>query len=160
MNYLETRNQYLEDLLAKNQIPFEPATTFDLPQPSAHHHVQSPIPRSPASETHSDVAPMKAEDDQAMNDISMLPVQGTSDPRYLGSVSGISFARVVVAAVKSTNGTNMNGSQRGRLSSIGSSDESNGGNMRDSFFGLTSNRRKYSPAAFPSRRLGMRLIRL
>jgi hypothetical protein len=32
----------------------------------------------------------------------MVSVQGASDPRFLGSTSGISFARVVFAAVKSS----------------------------------------------------------
>lgn len=147
----------------RNQIPFESATTFDLPPPTANTAVQSPVSKSPAPDSHSEppLTPgvkIKSEEDQLVSDIATVSVQGTSDPRYLGSVSGISFARVVVAAVKSTNA---NGSQRGRLSSIGSADDVNGaGGMRDSFFGLASNRCKYNPAKFPSRKLGMRLIRL
>ncbi|TGZ77262.1 hypothetical protein EX30DRAFT_360191 [Ascodesmis nigricans] len=37
-----------------------------------------------------------------VSDIGLVSFQGASDPRYLGSVSGISFARVVFAAVKSS----------------------------------------------------------
>ncbi|KAJ5245441.1 hypothetical protein N7489_005537 [Penicillium chrysogenum] len=42
-----------------------------------------------------------------VSNIGMVSVQGTSDPRYLGSTSGISFARVVFAAVRSSLPGNM-----------------------------------------------------
>jgi len=40
--------------------------------------------------------------DNLMSDICLLPFAGASDPRYLGSTSGISFASIVYAAVKSS----------------------------------------------------------
>jgi len=37
-----------------------------------------------------------------VSDIWPLPFAGASDPRYLGSASGISFASIVFAAVNSS----------------------------------------------------------
>jgi len=45
--------------------------------------------------------------DNLMSDICLLPFSGASDPRYLGSTSGISFASIMFAAVtSSTSGAN------------------------------------------------------
>lgn len=183
--------QYLEGLLVQNGIQFENAGNFDLPTPigqamggsgmgdvnnygpsgssgtasmSRTHSgiMQSPSTlQSPGRATTSEPADviMKTEEDQIATDFSSIPLQGASDPRYLGSVSGISFARVVFAAVKSSS----NGSQRGRVSSIGSASDDGlqaQNSMRDSIFGLASSRRKFTPAKFPGRELGRKLVRL
>ncbi|KAJ5756480.1 hypothetical protein N7533_006023 [Penicillium manginii] len=74
-----------------------------------------------------------------VSNIGMVSVQGTSDPRYLGSTSGISFARVVFAAVRTAGGP--------------------GGTMRDSFFGLQT-KPMMKRASFPDRELAERLIDL
>ncbi|KAE8348529.1 fungal-specific transcription factor domain-containing protein [Aspergillus coremiiformis] len=96
-----------------------------------------------------------------VSNIGMVSVQGTSDPRYLGSTSGISFARVVFAAVKSS--VPGNSSERGPMrpserlphSATGTA----GGTGRDSFFGLQT-RPMMKCAAFPDRDLAEKLANL
>ncbi|PYH45700.1 uncharacterized protein BP01DRAFT_423122 [Aspergillus saccharolyticus JOP 1030-1] len=96
-----------------------------------------------------------------VSNIGMVSVQGTSDPRYLGSTSGISFARVVFAAVKSS--VSGNAAERGPMrpnerlphSATGTA----GSTMRDSFFGLQT-RPTMKCAAFPDRDLAERLANL
>ncbi|CBF88580.1 UAY_EMENI Positive regulator of purine utilization [Aspergillus nidulans FGSC A4] len=96
-----------------------------------------------------------------VSNIGMVSVQGTSDPRYLGSTSGISFARVVFAAVKSS--VPGNSSERGpsrpkeRLPHSATGTE--GSTTRDSFFGLQT-RPMMKCAAFPDRELAERLADL
>lgn len=97
-----------------------------------------------------------------VSNIGMVSVQGTSDPRYLGSTSGISFARVVFAAVRSSLPGNM--PERGpirtgdRLPQTAAAGPG-GGTMRDSFFGLQT-RPMMKRAAFPDRELAERLVDL
>lgn len=59
--------------------------------------------------------------DNLVSDIGLVSFAGASDPRYLGSVSGISFARVVFAAVKSSATSSGSGDQNGPAASGGSS---------------------------------------
>ncbi|GAD98135.1 C6 transcription factor (UaY), putative [Paecilomyces variotii No. 5] len=99
--------------------------------------------------------------DNLVSNIGMVSVQGTSDPRYLGSTSGISFARVVFAAVKSS--VSGNGSDRG---STRSGDRlpptiTGGGTstMRDSYFGLQT-KPTVKCAEFPDRELANKLVEL
>ena len=109
------------------------------------------------------------DDNQSVHDIAsnvgMASVQGSSDPRYLGSTSGISFSRVVFAAVKSS--VSGNGADRGtptrlteRLphSATGTGGGTNN-NMRESIFGLQK-KPMFKPAAFPDRELADRLVDL
>lgn len=110
--------------------------------------------------------------------VGMVSMQGASDPRYLGSVSGISFARVVFAAVRSSisgsagdrKGSKAGGQGAGRTGTSSNSAREGGGaaaavsgpqgqSMRDSFFGLQS-RPAFKKAAFPERELGARLVQL
>lgn len=96
-----------------------------------------------------------------VSNIGMVSVQGTSDPRYLGSTSGISFARVVFAAIKSS--VNGNASERGpsrpteRLPH--SATGTGGSTMRDSFFGLQT-RPSMKCAPFPERDVAEKLANL
>ncbi|KAF7180668.1 hypothetical protein CNMCM7691_009959 [Aspergillus felis] len=96
-----------------------------------------------------------------VSNIGMVSVQGTSDPRYLGSTSGISFARVVFAAVKSSVAGNvaergpMRPTERLPQSATGTA----GSTMRDSFFGLQT-RPMMKCAAFPDRELAEKLVNL
>ena len=97
-----------------------------------------------------------------VSNIGMVSVQGTSDPRYLGSTSGISFARVVFAAVRSSLPGNM--PERGPLRTSDRLPQTaaagpGGGTMRDSFFGLQT-RPMMKRAAFPDRELAERLVDL
>lgn len=98
-----------------------------------------------------------------VSNIGMVSVQGTSDPRYLGSTSGISFARVVFAAVKSSVAGNVG--ERGpmrpseRLPHSATGTAGSGSTMRDSFFGLQT-RPTMKCAAFPDRELAEKLVNL
>lgn len=93
-----------------------------------------------------------------VSNIGMVSVQGTSDPRYLGSTSGISFARVVFAAVKSSLPGNV--PERASIrTSERSASGNGGGTMRDSFFSLQT-RPTVKCAAFPDRELAEKLVDL
>lgn len=94
-----------------------------------------------------------------VSNIGMVSVQGASDPRYLGSTSGISFARVVFAAVKSSvsGSSSERGSNRGGRATTNVVDS--GTSMRDSFFGLQT-KPTIRQAPFPDRELGSRLVEL
>lgn len=101
--------------------------------------------------------------DKLVSNLGMVSVQGTSDSRALGSTSGVSFARVVYAAVKSSVSQQQSGSDRGGTKSTKpiTADAASGGGstMRDSFFGLHS-RPTIKPAPFPDTQLGRRLVDL
>ncbi|KAK6518695.1 Fungal specific transcription factor [Arthrobotrys conoides] len=119
--------------------------------------------------------------DPTLSAISSIPVQGTSDPRFLGSTSGISFARLVFEAVKSTNGAassidmgntsgggNGNGNGSGTYTPVGRWNRrsfaqpgvfSKDTDMRDSFFGLQA-KPAIPSAPFPSEVLGRKLVEL
>lgn len=97
-----------------------------------------------------------------VSNIGMVSVQGTSDPRYLGSTSGISFARVVFAAVRSSLPGNMAERAPIRTSERLPQTAATGpgaGTMRDSFFGLQT-RPMMKRASFPDRELAERLVDL
>ena len=95
-----------------------------------------------------------------VSNIGMVSVQGASDPRYLGSTSGISFARVVFAAVKSSvsGSSSERGSTRGGKA-LAATVADGGTSMRDSFFGLHT-KPTFQQAPFPDRELGARLAEL
>ncbi|KAI1965306.1 hypothetical protein LOZ58_001152 [Ophidiomyces ophidiicola] len=96
--------------------------------------------------------------DNLVSNIVMVPVQGMSDSRYLGSTSGISFARVVFAAVRSSVPSST--SERGTmLPSSRSAMEHTGSSMRDSFFGLQV-KPSITPAQFPDSKLARHLVDL
>jgi hypothetical protein len=96
-----------------------------------------------------------------VSNIGMVSVQGASDPRYLGSTSGISFARVVFAAVKSSvsGASSERGSNRGGRPAAAANVVDGGTSMRDSFFGLHT-KPTFRQAPFPDRELGSRLVEL
>ena len=98
--------------------------------------------------------------DKLVNNLGNVSVQGTSDARALGSASGISFARVVFAAVKSSV-PQQTGSERAASKKALTADAASGGGstMRDSFFGLHS-KPTIKPAPFPDTQLGRRLVDL
>ena len=106
----------------------------------------------------------KQEDADKLNklvsNIGMVSVQGASDARYLGSTSGISFARVVLAAVKSSVSSN-NSERAGVRPSrpMPNIAGSGGSSMRDSYFGLQT-KPTMKEAPFPDRQLGEKLVTL
>jgi Fungal specific transcription factor domain/Fungal Zn(2)-Cys(6) binuclear cluster domain len=175
--YLESRLAYFESLLRANNIAFEPPDAFDVDSKLIKHGiVRSPTETRTSladgsgssvitpAELHDAAWEQKQEEakklNQLVSNIGMVSVHGASDPRYLGSTSGISFARVVFAAVKSAvpsnHGSERNGVRPSKpLTNIATS----GGTMRDSCFGLQS-RPNIRQAPFPERKLGEKLVRL
>ena len=178
--YLESRVHYLEKLLNENRITFAPSHDFDLgskpaADPSTAHsplsersntgnHLVKRERTNTGSDSGSEWEQKQDESDKLhklVSNIGMVSVQGASDPRFLGSTSGISFARVVFAAVKSSvPGSDRYGGRGSKPGSIGSAAATSGGtSMRDSFFGLQT-KPNIKPAPFPDRELGLRLVNL
>lgn len=86
------------------------------------------------------------------------------NPRDLGSISGVSFARVVFAAVQSSMSDQKSvsdkaSSVRGFKPGAGAASSATGTSMRDSFFGLHT-KPAINPATFPDKALGTKLITL
>ncbi|KAF2277109.1 uncharacterized protein EI97DRAFT_375681 [Westerdykella ornata] len=175
--YLESRVAYLESLLVEKGVPFAPAEQFNPPlTPSNGRAVTSHAPgpdnspqeRNGASESSGGGLKQDEEDkydreklSKLVSNIGMVSVQGASDPRFLGSTSGISFARVVFAAVKSSvsGATSERGSVRGAKSLTAANATDGGTTMRDSFFGLHT-KPTFRQAPFPDREVGLRLVEL
>ncbi|KAM3065394.1 hypothetical protein ACMFMF_011118 [Clarireedia jacksonii] len=178
--YLETRVEYLEGLLQQNHISFAPAEVLEHSSkpgvdPAA---VQTPSDDGrTASNGDSAMVRKQVQDDASWNkrqdeseklnklvsNIGSVSVQGASDSRYLGSTSGISFARVVFAAVKSsvsgTNSSDKSGVRPSRPPGSIKTAVQGGTSMRDSFFGLHT-KPTIKQAPFPDYDVGKRLVDL
>jgi hypothetical protein len=170
---------YLESLLGKNSISFASADEFNPNHsPKAFTHTSAPDSHLPlksgdgqfgngSSALGGSTASHRDNEEQydrekltkLVSNIGMVSVQGASDPRFLGSTSGISFARVVFAAVKSSvSGTSSErGSIRGAKSITGTATGPT--QMRDTYFGLQT-KPTFRQAPFPDRELGQRLADL
>lgn len=101
----------------QSQPPIDPAlTSGELPQ------VAVPEPRVKRERSPQNTDSLEDKKlDSLVSDIGLVSFAGASDPRYLGSVSGISFARVVFAAVKSSATSNGTGDQNGAAAEGGAS---------------------------------------
>lgn len=108
--------------------------------------------------------------DSLVSHDGLTSIRAAPDPRYQPSASGISFARIVMEAVKTSGGghhAHTNADHRGagvRASAANARPsshptESTNSNMRDSFFGLHT-RPTIPGAPFPDRALGERLAQL
>jgi len=168
--HLETRIDYLERLLKDNNITFTPGEDLDLhPHPvSSSDKPHSPISDAkhrvnghgslhlqlPHQENH------KPNHDDTSEANSLIPLdssvsgQATAQSRYLGSTSGISFARVMLSAVNATV-SNANNEKENPRSSV--KPEAGGTSMRDSFFGLHT-KPTFEPAPFPDKDVATRLV--
>ncbi|KAL8822040.1 MAG: hypothetical protein Q9223_000032 [Gallowayella weberi] len=174
----DARLNYLETLLTDHAIPFAPSQEFHLgakpsPEQPQHQPLSShaityttnvPANSSMGSDAsgQSRIASGQRKDDPGdltdlVSNISMASVRSASDQRYLGSTSGISFARLVFSAVKDSisNGS----SEKGFPQATKSAATANGTSVRDSIFGLHS-KPSVQPAPFPDRGLGLRLVTL
>ncbi|KAF2247929.1 hypothetical protein BU26DRAFT_519724 [Trematosphaeria pertusa] len=169
--YLETRVAYLESLLQENSIAFAPAEDFNPSfQPGGSANRPASAAGGTAQQRNGSAKPPTSKEEsekydrekltKLVSNIGMVSVQGASDPRFLGSTSGISFARVVFAAVKSSvsGSSSERGSVRGSKSLTGNVTDG-GTSMRDSFFGLHT-KPTFRQAPFPDRELGGRLVEL
>ncbi|PCG99332.1 Transcription factor [Penicillium occitanis (nom. inval.)] len=181
--FLEARVTYLERLLLKNGIEFKPSSAFDGEMEvrgtnQVSEDAETTVTKDTKKEPKKNEKPLEEKKDskqrdsanknhdpdskehldQLVSNIGMVSVQAMSDSRYLGSTSGISFARLVFAAVKSS--VNTSGSEPGsaRLTERKSSN-STGSTIRETFFGLQS-RPLMKQAAFPDRELADRLVSL
>ncbi|MCJ1381403.1 Fungal specific transcription factor [Xylographa soralifera] len=179
--YLESRVSYLESLLSGRGIAFAAAEDFDLgtkPIVVDHSSLQSPGIERAGQHNGSNKSPDggvesspttgwdhkqdEAEKlDKLVSNIGLVSVQGASDPRYLGSTSGISFARVVFAAVRSSvpSSTSERAGIRPSKPTDAGAAAVSGTSMRDSFFGLQS-KPAFKKAPFPDRDVGARLVNL
>ncbi|KAL7818836.1 N-terminal binuclear Zn cluster-containing protein [Trichoderma aethiopicum] len=172
--YLETRVEMLEKLLVSNNIPFPPAEDLDVcSRPGTDGSLsavrergysgQSDAADSRISRPHSHrsqapdnaLVPGKKQGDQSP---AMLNIVSPAKPRSLASASGVSFARVVFAAVQYSV-SDQNGGPDKTVASKHSNPTGGGTSMRDSFFGLHT-RPTIQPATFPSRDVAMRLVTL
>lgn len=178
--YLETRVSHLENLLQTHNIPYPTADVLDLAsRPGPDPNAQTPVEEVPsyngnetAVTTYQTTQNQKENNwnkkqdesdklNKLVSNIGMVSVQGASDPRYLGSTSGISFARVVFAAVKSSvSGSNSEkaGIRPSKPVSVKAA-ATGGTSMRDSFFGLHT-KPTIRQAPFPDRDLGFRLVNI
>lgn len=163
MYFLETRVSYLESLLRDNDISFDPpeefASTPKLNSATTPNQNGDAQKRSAAEVTSgTDAHDGRDKVDKLLSHASRVAVQGTSDSRFLGSTSGISFARVVFAAVKSS--VSGSSSERGIMRPSKPSANTTGGtSMRDSFFGLHT-KPTIKAARFPARDVGLTLVNL
>lgn len=176
--YLESRVAYLEQLLQENSISFAAAEVFDhgtrtggdpntAQTPSdegtssthngntvvaTHKKSQQEITRS-KKQNESDKL------DKLVSNIGSVSVQGASDSRYLGSTSGISFARVVFHAIKfSVSGTSSDRSGvRPSKPPVTKTGMAGGTSMRESFFGLHK-KPTIKQAPFPDKEVGLRMV--
>jgi len=172
---------YLEALLQDHNIVFAPAEVLDhASRPGADPNaVQTPSDDGrPAynvndtatalahKPTQQEVAWNKKKDEsekinKMVSNISNVSVQGASDSRYLGSTSGISFARVVFAAVRSSvpggSGSDKSGVRPSRPPISSKAVGAGGTSMRDSFFGLHT-KPTIKQAPFPDKDVGKRLV--
>ncbi|KAG5787789.1 hypothetical protein H9Q69_013146 [Fusarium xylarioides] len=159
--YLETRVEQLENLLSANNIAFPPAENLELcsrigtdtasinsATETGYSGPSEAGDRRPQSKA---VESLKKKSGQS----GFLNIVSPSKPRSLASASGVSFARVVYAAVQysSSGQPNPNDPRNIRQTS------GNGASLRDSFFGLHT-RPSIKPASFPSKEVGLRLVRL
>jgi hypothetical protein len=187
--YLETRVGYLEGLLSEKGIKFKAPEAYDaegkivdggvaVMSPSdekgGHGYGHGGVVNGSAAIKNEDgpedrkkeeARQRRQEDADKLNklvsNIGMVSVQGASDPRYLGSTSGISFARVVFAAVKSSVScsTSERGGVRPSKQLPANAAATGGTTMRDSFFGLQT-KPTFKQASFPDRELGLKLATL
>ncbi|KAI9794473.1 MAG: Fungal specific transcription factor [Piccolia ochrophora] len=178
--YLESRISRLEDLLRSNNINYPSVEQFNLGSPlQKGFKSKATDDRSSAIGTASDGqdksnaghavlaeqsngSEMEAEADRVnrlVSKVGMVSVQGASDNRFLGSTSGISFARTVFAAVKSS--ISGGSSERGGVRPFNAAPAgmSSGNTMRDSFFGLHA-KPTLRQAPFPDQALGRKLVHL
>jgi len=186
--YLEKRVEQLEGLLDSNSIAYPPAESLDYCSKTGNGSATVRSPTDAGQSTHSEAvegatsnnnnasktisAGLKREE---LDDTSRLQrlvskselsgVPGAANPRYLGSASGISFARVVFAAVQSSVSDQKSTSDKGGVRPYkpiagGAAGAAAGGtSMRDSFFGLHS-KPTIHPAPFPEKDVAQKLVTL
>ncbi|PHH76916.1 hypothetical protein CDD82_3758 [Ophiocordyceps australis] len=165
--YLETRVEQLERLLVDKHISLPSAENLHLcsrpatdPVPLPSHDSRERRPtaahEAPYEPPNQALESLKAK--RAGQSPAMLNIVSPAKSRSLASASGVSFAKVVFAAVQySVSNQNSHGS----ASEKPSNGHASGGaaSMRDSFFGLHT-KPTIQPAPFPDKDSGLRLATL
>jgi len=155
--------------LKAHNVSFDPAEVFDADSRNLPEQEDaSPRTPVPSKSIVGEARPRDAADeyqqqedermDNLISNIGMVSVQGTSDQRYLGSTSGISFARVVLSAVRSTVPSGDRSGAKSSKSTVAAA-AAGGSSMRDTYFGLQT-RPHFQEAPFPDRELGEKLVTL
>lgn len=159
----------LEKILTANNISYPPAKNLEIcsrpaaggasAQTSATAIAKGVVPATTTTATGSALATATAVHNSAPMDAlkpdtderspAMVNLVGSSKPRSLASTSGVSFTRVVVAAMQYSvsDSQTTNDRQQGVTT------------MRDSFFGLHT-KPTIKPAPFPTRDVGLKLVDL
>lgn len=164
------RVDQLETLLTANNITFPPAEDLERcsrpgNEPSRSIADSNFSARSESIDSHSTttknqqpIRPDLEKTKKADANQGMLNIVSPSKPRSLASASGVSFNRVVFAAVQYSvsdhNGTSDRAGGKGAIAGA-----SGGTTMRDSFFGLHT-KPTIRPAPFPEKQVGARLVTL
>ncbi|RYO76541.1 hypothetical protein DL766_010379 [Monosporascus sp. MC13-8B] len=167
--YLETRVEQLEALLRANNIQFPPASNLEhCSRPGA----EGGSGQSLADNTNNAVseaneswgtARSHSNGDGISKPSKPSRHSGGSGQRHPGSANGVSFARVVFAAVQSSVGENRSNSEKAGIRPYKLGAENGAGpsgtSMRDSFFGLHT-RPTIHAAPFPDREIAEKLVNL
>lgn len=174
--YLETRVEQLETLLRTNNIAFPPSENLEYCSKGVNDSGSIRSPTETGQSTYSDTIDGSTNgrrqnngDDgrpQKMGPRAGTGMPGTpttTNPRHLGAIPGLSFARVVFAAVQSSVTDQKSVSDKNGVRPYkpiaGNDGAGTGTSMRDSFFGLHT-KPTIHPAAFPDKALATKLMTL
>ncbi|KAI1436086.1 fungal-specific transcription factor domain-containing protein [Xylaria sp. CBS 124048] len=165
--YLETRVAQLEALLRAQNIQYPPPENLEYCSRSANDGGSDRSPNETSSilgDAEASAHPQLYHNDNSLERPNkIMRTSSASAPRYVESANGVSFARVVFAALQSTVGDHRSTSDKGGIrpyKSVNVARDAMGGtSMRDSFFGLHT-RPTISPAPFPDRDLALKLVEL
>lgn len=154
----------MENLLTENNIAFPPADDLELcsrtgsgPRSGISAAETGVLEGGDAGRQQAAVGTDQARIQEGRQGPGMPNVVGSTKPRSLASTSGVSFARVVLAAVQHSvsDRTSIPDRPTGRRLSL----PTTGTSMRDSFFGLHT-KPTIRPAPFPSEEIGRKLVNL
>lgn len=174
--YLEKRVEQLEALLTTNNITFPPAQNLDYCSKAGNGPSLARSPTEAGQSARSEGADAASRRGSESNSdgtsSSRLQKPGSRsdsapNARHLGSTAGISFARVVFAAVQSSVSDQKSSSDKGGVrpykpgpgNGAAAANSGPGTSMRDSFFGLHT-KPTIHPATFPDKELAKSLITL
>lgn len=171
MFYLETRVGQLEALCRANNIAYPSADNLEYCSRAGAEPCLRPSPADGGQSIISDALENSVASRSPYNGADALTrpskiarVGAPSSSRYLGTANGVSFARVVFAAVQSSVGDHRSAASdkagvRPSKPVAGNGNVASGTSMRDSFFGLHT-KPSIHPAEFPDKELAYRLINL
>ena len=176
--YLETRVQQLELLLQSNSIAFPPAENLEFcsrpgldnsslcspteangGRPGVLGKAEPQAPPRPVDNCDDDAAKLQ----KLVSSSGVGNVTGASNPRFLGATTGVSFARVVFAAVQSSVSDQRSNSDKTGIKPYRPSARTpvcpGTTSMRDSFFGLHT-KPSINPIPFPDKETAIGLVDL